>query len=211
VFARSALLDGSSVTKGSPKDFDGRSPENIPDIEIIPSPTAAINKPEAQAMVKDGATSLLCVLLRPRSMGEITLSNMDPRARPQCNFNALHDPEDMVKMKKAVRLGLALGEKIRESGYPLGNFLFGTTGTEEDIERHIRETLMSTFHYASSCRMAPLADGGVVDDQLRVHGIDGLRIADCSIFPTIPAAHLQAPAVMIGERCAAFVKANIKH
>lgn len=54
--------------------------------------------------------------------------------------------------------------------------------------------------------MAPEEEQGVVDDELRVHGIQGLRIADCSIFPVIPSAHPQAPVVMVAERCADFIK-----
>jgi choline dehydrogenase len=205
ILARSVLLDDKSVTHGTAKDFDGRDPENLPDIEIMPCPTGATHRKTQDAFYK-GAVSFICVVLRPHSRGDVTLVNLDPRARPRCRFNAMQDSRDMVTMKKAVRLGLALGAHAKNSGYALGEPIFGTTGTEEDVERHIQENLMSTFHYASSCRMAPLAEGGVVDDQLRVHGIRGLRIADASIFPVVPACHLQAPTVMIGERCAEFIK-----
>jgi choline dehydrogenase len=208
IFARSALLDDSSITQATGHEADGHKPENLPDIEIMPVATGASPKPEIQASVKEGATSLICVLLRPRSRGEVCLDHLDPRTRPQCHFNAMHDPEDMVTMKKAVRLGLALGAKIRDSGYPLGDFLVGTMGDDADMESLIKKNIMSTYHYASSCRMAPLAEGGVVNDRLQVHGIDGLRIADASVFPSIPAGHLQAPAVMVGEKCAAMIQAD---
>ncbi|KZO97716.1 GMC oxidoreductase, partial [Calocera viscosa TUFC12733] len=65
-------------------------------------------------------------------------------------------------------------------------------------------------HYSSTCRMAPEEgdpDGpGVVDDELRVHGVESLRVADASIFPKILSVHLQAPVVMVGEKCPDMIK-----
>jgi choline dehydrogenase len=210
IFARSALLDESSATQHTSADLDGRLPQNLPDIEIMPMAVAATNRREVQALVTKGAASALCVLLRPGSRGVVALASTDPRARPRCTFNALSDPADMAIMKKAVRLGQAVGRRIGESSFPLGDVLIGTDDTDADLERHIRENIGSTYHYTSSCRMAPLAEGGVVDDRLRVHGIDGLRIADASVFPAVPSSHTQAPTVMIAERCAAFIRADGK-
>jgi choline dehydrogenase len=84
--------------------------------------------------------------------------------------------------------------------------------TDEDIDAFVRRAVTSTFHYASSCRMG-VANVAVVDSRLRVHGIRGLlRIADASVFPRIPAAHLQAPVVMVAERCAEFIaEDNVAH
>jgi choline dehydrogenase len=210
IFARSALLDESSATQHTSEDLDGHLTQNLPDIEIMPMAVLASIRSEVQALLKDGAASTLCVLLRPRSRGAVTLASIDPRARPRCTFNALSDPADMAVMKKAVRLGQAVGRRTSESGFPLGDVLIGADNTDADLERHIRENVASTYHYTSSCRMAPLAEGGVVDDRLRVHGIDGLRIADASVFPAIPSSHTQAPTVMVAERCVAFIRADRK-
>ncbi|KAJ7485516.1 alcohol oxidase [Mycena latifolia] len=70
-------------------------------------------------------------------------------------------------------------------------------------------TVRTTYHYGCTCRMAPESDAGVVDDKLRVHGIENLRIADCSVIPEMMSTHLQAPAVMIAERCADMI--NLKY
>ena len=79
--------------------------------------------------------------------------------------------------------------------------------SDEDLDRFIRQRIGSTYHYTSTCRMAPEEERGVVDDELRVYGVQNLRIADASIFPVVPSAHPQAPVVMVAERCADFIKA----
>lgn len=76
----------------------------------------------------------------------------------------------------------------------------------EELDKFIRHRIRTTFHYASTCRMALENDQnpGVVDDELRVYGVQGLRVYNCdtSIFPQIVSGHLQAPAVMVAEKCA---------
>ena len=71
-----------------------------------------------------------------------------------------------------------------------------------------RHELLMLYHLSSSCRMAREEDGGVVDDELRVYGFKNLRIADASIFPTIPATHTMAPTYMVAERCSDFIRAT---
>jgi choline dehydrogenase-like flavoprotein len=78
--------------------------------------------------------------------------------------------------------------------------------SDEEINVFASEKAFSTYHPTSSCRMGDERDGGVVDQQLRVHGFENLRIADASIFPKITSAHTMAPTLMIAERCADFMK-----
>jgi choline dehydrogenase len=79
--------------------------------------------------------------------------------------------------------------------------------SDEDMDNYIRENARSCLHYSSTCRMAPEEDPnpGVVDDELRVHGIEGLRIADTSIFPDIISTHTMAGAVVVAEKCAQMI------
>ena len=78
--------------------------------------------------------------------------------------------------------------------------------SDADLTEWLRATAMTTFHPVGTCKMGsdPMA---VVDSKLRVHGIDGLRVADASIMPIISSGNTNAPAIMIGERCADFVLA----
>lgn len=82
------------------------------------------------------------------------------------------------------------------------------TATDAEIDAYARETCQSSLHYACTCRMAATAQEGVVDTRLRVHGVANLRIADASVFPKIPSGHTMAPVLMVGERCADFIKAD---
>jgi len=81
------------------------------------------------------------------------------------------------------------------------------TVTDAEIDAYVRETGQSSLHFGCSARMAPSAKDGVVDAHLKVHGISNLRIADASVFPRIPSGHTMAPSLMVGERCADFLKA----
>ncbi|EIN09812.1 GMC oxidoreductase [Punctularia strigosozonata HHB-11173 SS5] len=208
IFAMSKTLDFTSdlLVRADKRDLDAHNPENICDIEIMPIPANARDPLFKDRLKKsEGGFSFLCAGLRPRSTGTVRLNSLDPRARPECDLRTFSDGEDLVVMRKAVRLALMIGRKMREQGYPMSDLHVPKSESDADLNDFIEKDAQSTYHYSSTCRMAPEKQGGVVDDQLRVYGIHGLRIADSSIFPTIPAAHLQAPAVMIGERCAAFM------
>ena len=204
IFAQSKYLDKNSKTVlPDSSATDGHNPSNIPDIEIMHIPFTAW---EFRKLTKDEAPmSFFCVLLRPDSKGTVRLASVDPCERPNCDLGFLTDKRDYEPLRKVTRLGLALGRKVREGGYTMGELLLPKGETDEEIDAFIQTSARTTFHYSSTCRMAPEAEGGVVDDRLRVYGVEGLRIADASIFPTIPATHLQAPAAMVAARCADFL------
>ena len=209
IFACSRLLDDDLRTVAKdPADLDPYDPRNLPDIEIMPTGYIAVEEP--YDLQQDGAFSMIIAILRPKSKGSIRLTSDDPRDRPACDIAIMRDPDDLRIMRTAVKLGLRIVRQMREMGYPLGEgILVPDSESDEDIDRHIHQNARSTFHYSSTCRMAPEDEQGVLDDELRVHGLENLRVADASVFPTIPATHLQAPTVMIAERCADFVrKAN---
>lgn len=204
IFALSKLLDEQSRTvASSASDTNSHLPANIPDIELTAIPYNVFDDSE---LAKDeGVSTVACILLKPRSSGTVRLASLDPRERPICDLNFLEDKHDYEVFRKALRLGLALGRQCREQGYPLRDMVLPDSESDEDLDRYIRQRIRTTFHYSSTCRMASEEEMGVVDDELRVHGVQSLRIADTSIFPSIPAAHPQAPVVMIAERCAEFV------
>jgi choline dehydrogenase len=79
--------------------------------------------------------------------------------------------------------------------------------TDDEILHWIRNNSQTAYHPIGTCRMGPEGPNTVVDDQLRVHGIAGLRIADASIFPTMPSGNTNAPSIMVGEKAAEILKA----
>ncbi|KAH8880859.1 alcohol oxidase, partial [Thozetella sp. PMI_491] len=80
--------------------------------------------------------------------------------------------------------------------------------SDEEIDQYAKRIGMTSLHFSCTCRMSLDAAGGVVDQELKVHGVRNLRIADASVFPKVPAAHTMAATVMVAERCADFLKAE---
>jgi len=144
-------------------------------------------------------------LLRAESRGSVTVGSADPSALPKVIFNYLQDPRDVAVMRDAIRLTReivgqkAFGDLAGEEIAP-GK---GMTGDDE-IEAWLRQHVATAYHPAGTCRMG--ADSqSVVDPELRVRGVEGLRVADASIMPLEVSANLNATAIMIGEKAADIV------
>lgn len=200
VFAKS-----DDLANQSEPSFDHTNREAVPDIEIMPLPLEATY---VTSQKSQGFFSFICVPLQPKSSGTIELQSHNPHASPKVDLGFFTDAADFEVARKALRLTLKLGDKMRANGYQMEDYLVPAGDSDEQMDTFIREGVRTTFHYASSCRMAPEHDAipGVVDDELRVHGVSHLRIADASIFPDVPATHLQAPVVMVAEKCADMLK-----
>lgn len=200
IFAKSDNL-GDDIEPGS----EDTNREAFPDIEIMPIPheTTFVATQKSQ-----GFFSFICVPLRPKSSGTVRLFSSNAHAHPKVDLGFFTHAADVEVLKKALRLARKLGEKMRVNGYQMEDYLVPTGDSDEELDTFIRQGVRTTYHYASSCRMAPEHDSvpGVVDDELRVHGVSRLRIADASIFPDVVATHLQAPVVMVAEKCADILK-----
>jgi choline dehydrogenase len=155
----------------------------------------------------DGATTrdlaLIVVLLQPLSRGRVTLASADPGAAPVIDPGFLADPADADALAAGVR---AAGELIRDPELAglvePGVIPFDLDGPA--LTHWVRLHATSQNHMAGSCRMGE-GDGCVVDPQLRVHGLTGLRIADVSVQPRLVAAHAQATVLAVADRAADLV------
>jgi choline dehydrogenase len=142
--------------------------------------------------------------LKPRSRGALTLASADPSAAPRIRVNYLSDPHDVDVLIEGVALARRFGEspaydRLRAEEIEPGVSI-------QDLAQFARQKADSIYHAAGTCRMGPASDGeAVVDADLRVHGIDGVRVADASIMPVIVDAPTHAACVMIGEKCAAIL------
>ncbi|CAH1692997.1 Alcohol dehydrogenase (acceptor) [Hyphomicrobiales bacterium] len=154
-----------------------------------------------------GATISACQL-RPESEGTIFITSPDPSARPEIRANYLASDLDRRIMIEGFRFARriaaapALGELVAAEHRP------GTAvQSDDEILDYIRMTGSSIYHPSGTCRMGPdPARGDVVDARLRVHGLSGVRVADCSIMPRLVSGNTNAAAIMIGERAAAFIR-----
>ncbi|KAF7944822.1 uncharacterized protein EAE97_005455 [Botrytis byssoidea] len=222
LFVRSTVLnqDYTGIDNEKLATESSRIQDLIPDIELMPLAVTAMDDLEEHQRLfsKMGMFSILATLAKPKSRGIVRLASSDPHQRPKVDFGILSNPEDCIVARASVRLSLKLAETMRASGFPLQeNITFpkdkqakdAKNNNDEEIDKFIRHRIRTIYHYSSSCRMAPVDDvesPGVVDDQLKVHGVKGLRVCDTSIFPQIISHHLQAPAVMVAEKCADLIK-----
>ena len=154
-----------------------------------------------------GFWSSVCVL-RPRSRGSVRARSADAREPPAIAGRYLTDPQDAADTLAGVRVARALARQpalaalIREEAEP------GPAAVGDDaILDWIRATAVTVYHPVGTCRMGGDADA-VVDPRLRVRGVAGLRVADASVMPTLVSGNTNAPAIMIGERCADFLLAE---
>jgi choline dehydrogenase len=182
---------------------DARNPDNIADIEFawIGAWGSAESKPPK--LGKYGYNTILVQAVRPKSTGSITLVNRDARTSPLVDPNYLDSDEDVEMLRKGISYGLDIGKKMMASGYDMTEEL--VPKDEASVDEFIRTVLTGAYHLSSTCRMAKREDGGVVDQQLRVYGVQGLRIADASIFPRLIGVKPQATIVMVGEKCADLI------
>ena len=151
------------------------------------------------------------VIYLAKSAGELRVASPDPHVQPSLDYRLLDHPEDMRRMKDGVRLNIRLGE--HPSYRDILGGLTGPTPDEAAIDEALETWLLrntqSMGHISGTCKMGPDSDPmAVVDQALRVHGVEGLRVADCSIMPDCVRANTNATAIMIGERVAEFVKGS---
>ena len=146
-------------------------------------------------------------LLHPKSRGSVTLDSADPLAPPRIDPAFLADPDDLARMVRGFqRMRQILGQPaLAALG---GRELAASAGaqSETQIADFIRQHADTIYHPVGSCRMGP-GPLDVVDAELRVHGLQGLRVIDASIMPRIVGGNTNAPTVMIAEKAADLVRA----
>ncbi len=146
--------------------------------------------------------------LRPKSRGTVTLRSADPRDLPVVDPNFLAEPDDLrigiegVKISREMFRQPSLQKYIREICFPNA-----TVKTQGDYEAYARQYGRTSYHPVGTCRMGR-DDLAVVDPHLRVRGVDGLRICDSSIMPSLIGSNTNAATIMIGEKAADLIRGN---
>ena len=155
--------------------------------------------------------SFTAAILAPTSRGSVSVLSNSLSDPPQIDPQYYTTPEDRA-------LAIYSFKNLRKllAEFATYNFTIGPNNGEvapgpnvqsdEDVLDYIKETAVPVWHASGTCAMLPREKGGVVDERLRVHGVQGLRVVDASVFPVIPDAHTVAPTYMIAEMAAAIIK-----
>ncbi len=147
------------------------------------------------------------VALYPKSRGTVRLASGDPTAAPLIDPNLLKEPEDILPLIRALKIARrAFASKSFEKYNGVEVAPGPDCQSDEQWDAYIRETGYTVHHPVGTCKMGAADDAtSVVDPELRVKGIRGLRVADASVMPTVIGGNTNAPCVMIGERAADFI------
>jgi choline dehydrogenase len=178
-----------------------------PDVQMHIVPYAVKNPKKRQLHDFPGMT-IACYQLRPESLGSIHIRSTDPRAQPAIRFNFLADPIDQRAMVGGFRMMRQIVAAAPMDPYRGEEFSPGKdVDSDAEILDWIRQNAQTAYHPIGTCRMGP-GPNAVVDDKLRVHGLERLRIADASVFPTMPSGNTNAPSILVGEKAADLLRAN---
>lgn len=158
-----------------------------------------------------GFTLSVCQL-RPESTGRIELASSDPLAAPLIHANYLSEETDRRCAVAGLRFTRRLVETRPLADYVAREVLPGeAVETDDELLGFARSHGATIFHPAGTCRMGPDADAGaVVDPRLRVRGVDGLWVVDCSIMPRLVSGNTNVPAIMIGEKAADMIREDVE-
>ena len=174
-----------------------------PDVQFHCAPVMFVDEglgdPVAHGMSFGGC------LLTPRSRGSVTLRSNDPTAKPWIQHRFLSEPEDVAVMLDQLRLTLdiarapALGRFCREP------FLAPASDDDASLRAHLARHAQTLYHPVGTCAMGSGPDA-VVDSELRVHGLQSLRVVDASVMPSVTRGNTNAPTIAVAERAAELVR-----
>ncbi|HEY9624646.1 MAG TPA: GMC family oxidoreductase N-terminal domain-containing protein [Crinalium sp.] len=176
-----------------------------PDLQFLFSPGLWVGS--AIAPDVPGFTLILC-LVKPQSRGTVTLHSANPADPPAIRVNYLQHEADLQVLVEGIKIARQLAHADAFVAIRGQEMAPGTEiSSDEAIATYIRQSANTFWHPAGTCKMG-IDSMAVVDPELRVHGIEGLRVVDASIMPTVTTGNTNAPTIMIGEKAADLIKAS---
>ncbi|MEP3052293.1 MAG: GMC family oxidoreductase N-terminal domain-containing protein [Erythrobacter sp.] len=166
----------------------------------------AVLEDHGRTSVKEHGFSLHACVLRPESRGSVTLASGEAADAPLIDPNFLGDERDLAVLREGVRLSHRIADAPPLMEYGPSDRHAIDLADDDALDALIRERADTVYHPVGTCRMGSDEDS-VVDPTLKARGLDGLWIADASVMPKIVSGNTNAPSIMIGERCADFIKA----
>ena len=205
-----------SPTNQSQYERERRGPltSNVGEAGIFTSTTSGLSAPDVQitmapVMVYDdmlgpavgSAVTLMAVVAKPASVGTLKLRTASPRTKPRITHNFLTDPYDVQVMVSGLRLAVEIANAAPMKQIVTGTHLAPRDDSDQALADYARYATGTAYHPAGTCSM-----GSVVDAECRVMGIEGLRVVDASIMPSVPRANTNAASIMIGEKGADLIR-----
>ncbi|MGF6393716.1 choline dehydrogenase [Pseudomonas plecoglossicida] len=183
-----------------------RAGVEFPDLQLTFMPLAV--KPGSVDLVQGHAFQVHIDLMRPTSLGSVTLNSADPRQAPRILFNYLETEQDRADMRAGARLVREIIDQPAMAAFRGEELVPGAQAqSDEALDAWARQVTETGYHASGTCKMGPASDAeAVVDPQLRVHGLDGLRVVDASIMPMIVSGNTNAPTVMIAEKASDMMR-----
>jgi choline dehydrogenase-like flavoprotein len=146
--------------------------------------------------------------LHPESRGEVALASADPATAPRIRQNFLATDRDWATLRAGFRLAGAIGDEAPLAPFVKTQLMPGPDcQADNEIDAHIRATAITVHHPLGTCKMGRENDPtAVVDPELKVLGIDGLRVVDASVMPDLVGGNINAPVIMIAEKAADMIR-----
>jgi choline dehydrogenase-like flavoprotein len=189
--------------------FIKTSPElEVPDLEFMLRTAPITAQPYFPGVLPTytDAFGIDPVILHPESRGTVRLQSIDPLAPVRIRYNYLSAPADIAKFRQGFRLAREIGNQAALDAYRDVEIVPGPNVTSDaDIDAHLRRTSTTVSHPVSTCRMGT-DENCVLDPDLRVRGIDNLRVVDASAFPELVSAHTNAAVFMLAEKASDIIR-----
>ncbi|MGH6991071.1 MAG: GMC family oxidoreductase, partial [Stellaceae bacterium] len=204
---RWALLgDGPFASNGNTAGIFARTRPELerPDIQLTCNTIGLMDRPwwPWQASRQRYAFNCIVSVIHPESEGRVTLRSADPAQKPRIHLNIFGAQADIDTCIHGIAMCRELYATEPQKSLIAREILPGPEATSRDaLAGYIRRMATTTSHPAGTCRMGN-DEGAVLDANLKVRGIDGLRVADASVFPSIPGGNINAPCIMVGEKAA---------
>ena len=207
-------LNGSGVVGALPVGAQGfirtRDQTDRPDLQLLISPIAMDAKVWFPGWRKPRghAFSVASVLLHPESRGWVKLRSADPRDKPLIQFNLLQAESDRAAFRSYVRFTRTFFAMPPAAGLVSREVMPGLgVQSDAEIDAFVRSRIGTAMHPTSTCAMGTGADA-VLDTDLKVRGVSGLRVVDCSSMPRIPGGNTNIPAIMVAEKAVDLIRGN---
>ena len=198
----------STELPGGITGFVRSSPEEpIPDIQLLFIAGSLAAKPYMPPFSPAFQDSFACrvVLLRPQSRGSITLASADPAHHPKIRQGLLAVERDWQKLSAGIRIFRDLARLPQLAPHVAREIGPGDgVATDGELREYVRRTAVTAHHPCGTCRMG-VDEDAVVDGELRVRGVEGLRVVDASVFPDLVGGNINAPVIMIAEKAADLI------